>query len=126
MEYLHMQKPFPADVKGVDVSLDALDPNGNFIHIGDATSNMDGKFGLTWTPQVPGLYEVIATFAGSESYGSSYATTFLSSVEAPQPTPEPTATPAPQTDTYVLGLGIAAIIAIIVFGLLTLLMLRKR
>jgi hypothetical protein len=126
MEYLHMQKPIPADVKGVDVTLDALDPNSNFIHIGDATTNMDGKFGFTWTPQVPGLYEIIATFAGSESYGSSYATTFLSSIETPAETPPPDPTPAPMTDTYVLGMGAAALIAIIVIGFIIILMMRNK
>jgi hypothetical protein len=126
MEHLHMQKAIPADAKGVDVSLDALDPNGNFIHIGETTSDMSGCFGYTWTPEVPGTYQLIATFAGSESYGSSYATTYLSSVAAPEPTPPPEATPAPLTDTYVLGMGAAAIVAIIVIGLLIVLMLRKR
>jgi len=56
MEYLHMQKPIPADVTGVPVSLDTLDPNGNFVHIGDVTTDMSGTFGHTWTPEVPGEY----------------------------------------------------------------------
>lgn len=123
MEYLYMQKPIPGDATGVPVSIDAVDPNGNFIHVGDATSDMSGCFGLTWAPEVPGLYQVMATFAGSESYGSSYATTYLTSIDAPLPDPTPTPTPPPQTDTYIAGSTIAILagIAIAVF-----LILRKK
>ncbi len=126
MEYLHMQKQFPVDAKGVTVTLDAIDPNNNFIHIGETTSDTTGTFGLAWQPEVPGTYHIIATFAGSQSYGSSFGTTYLVAEEAPPPTPPPDPTPAPMTDTYVLGMGAAAIVVIIVFGLLILLMLRKR
>jgi outer membrane protein assembly factor BamB len=124
MEYLHQQKPIPSDATGVEVSLATLDPNGNLVQVGQTTSDLDGNFGFTWAPEVPGTYQIIATFAGSESYGSSYATTYLSAIEAPQPTPPPEATPAPMTDTYIIGFGSAMIIAIIVGFVLIL--LRKR
>ena len=55
MGYLHMQKPIPANVTGVEVSLDATDPNGNSIHIGTVTSDgISGMFKKMWTPQIPG------------------------------------------------------------------------
>ncbi|MHA2324977.1 MAG: outer membrane protein assembly factor BamB family protein [Promethearchaeota archaeon] len=123
MEYIHMQKNIPGDAKGVEVLLDAIDPNGNYIQIGQVTSDITGSFGFTWTPEVPGLYQIIATFAGSDSYGSSVASTYLSAIEAPQPTPAPTSTPAPMTDTYVVGTGVAVIVAIAVALLL---LLRKK
>ena len=123
MEYLHMQKAIPADAKGVEVSLDALDPNGNFIHIGETTSDMSGSYGFSWVPEVPGTHQIMASFAGSESYGSSYATTYLVVFEAPTQTQPPEATPAPMTDTYVVGTGIAVIAAIAVAALL---LLRKK
>jgi hypothetical protein len=126
MEYLHLQEPIPANAKGVEVSLDVIDSNGNFRNIGTATSDMTGTFGYMWEPDIPGQYIVIATFAGSESYGSSYAQTYMGVVDAPQPTPPPEPTPAPMTDTYVLGMGAAAIIAIIVIGLVMILLLRKK
>jgi len=126
MEYLYMQKQFPAQAKGVDVSLDVIDSNGNFRNIGTATTDASGTFGLLWAPDIPGQYTVLATFAGSESYGSSYAQSYLGVVDAPEPTPEPTPTPAPATDTYILGLGIAALIAIVVMGLLILMKLGKK
>ncbi len=126
MEYLHLQEPMPANAKGVEVSLDVIDSNGNFRNIGTATSDMTGTFGYMWEPDIPGQYTVIATFAGSESYGSSYAQTYMGVVDAPEPTAAPEATPAPMTDTYVLGMGVAAIAAIVVIGLLILMKLGKK
>jgi outer membrane protein assembly factor BamB len=126
MLYVYKQFPFPASAMGVDVSLDVYDSNGNFRNIGTATSDASGFFSYDWTPDIPGKYTVIATFAGSEAYYASYAETAFAVDDAPEPTPPPEPTPAPQTDSTLLGLGIAAVIAIVVFGLLTLLMLRKR
>jgi hypothetical protein len=112
MEYLYMQKPFPSDAKGVTVTLSTLDPNGNNVHIGEATSDTDGNFGFTWAPQVPGTHQIIATFAGSESYGSSYATCYLSVVGVLMIRRPPRSTPAPMTDTYIAGSAVAIIAAI--------------
>jgi hypothetical protein len=126
MEYLHLQNPMPTNAKGVEVSLDVIDSNGNFRNIGTTTSDLTGTFGYMWEPDIPGQYTVIATFAGSESYGSSYAQTYMGVVEAPQPTPPPEPTPAPMTDTYVLGMGATAIIVIIAIGLVLILMMRKK
>ena len=123
MEYLHMQKQFPADATGVDVSIDVIDANGNFRNIGTTTTDTTGSFGLLWEPDISGQYTVIATFAGTESYGSSYDQTYLGVVNAPQATPPPQATPAPMTDTYVVGTGIAVIAAI---GIAVFLILRKK
>jgi outer membrane protein assembly factor BamB len=126
MLYVYKQFPFPANVMGVDVSLDVIDANGNFRNIGTATSDASGFYSMDWKPDIPGKYTVIATFAGSEAYYASYAEAAFVVDEAPEPTPPPEPTPAPQTDATLLGLGIGAILAIIVFGLLILLMLRKR
>jgi hypothetical protein len=126
MEYLYEQKPIPADAVGVDVTLAVLDPNGNIYEVAAATSDMTGLFSATFDPMVPGLYTVIATFAGSNSYYGSCAETAINVMEAPEATPAPTPTPAPMTDTYVLGLGAAAIVAIVVIGLVIILMLRRR
>jgi hypothetical protein len=125
MEYLFMQQAYPADAKGVEVVLETLDPNGNFYEIGNTTSDITGAYGVTWEPPVPGDYQIIATFAGSASYGPSQAITYMSVAEAPEPTPAPTPTPAPMTDTYVIGFGSAAVIAIII-GFAILILLRKR
>jgi hypothetical protein len=60
MEYLYMQKPRPV-VTGVPVALSTYDPNGNYIHITEVTSDISGTYGIDWAPEVPGLYKVIAT-----------------------------------------------------------------
>jgi len=123
MEYLHMQKEAPAMASGVEVVVDVVDANGNYYNIGTTTSTSSGFYGLEFTPEVPGMYYIYATFAGSKSYGSSYAETAMTVVDAPEATPEPTATPAPQTDTYLAGSTIAIIAAIAVVAFL---LLRKK
>ncbi|MBN1244777.1 PQQ-like beta-propeller repeat protein, partial [Candidatus Bathyarchaeota archaeon] len=126
MEYMFMQQVYPADAKGVEVVLCVLDPNSNFYEIGRTTSDAEGNYGFAFAPEVPGTYQIIATFEGSNSYGPSSATSYLTVDEAPAATAEPTPPPASMTDTYVLGLGAGAIIAIIAVGIVLILMLRKR
>ena len=125
MEYLHMQKTIPADVKGVPVSLDAIDSNGNPVHIATVTSDMSGTFSYMWQPEITGKYTVTATFMGDDSYGSSWAETAVGVVEVPAtPTPEPPQA-APDYTGLIYGL-IAAVVIAIVIGLVNLLLLRKR
>jgi hypothetical protein len=124
MEYVYMQKPRPANATGVEVVLTVLDPNNNYYEVGRTTSDSDGFFKLSFTPEVPGEYTIIASFEGSGAYYGSHAKTAVNVEEAPAATPEPTPTPAPMTDTYVLGIGSAILIAVIIgFALL---LLRKR
>jgi len=131
MEYLYMQRPIAGiwgneTITGVPVSLDTVDPNGNCIHIADVvTDGYSGTFGYTWTPDVPGQYTVTATFIGDDSYGSSFATTYVSVSEAPPATatPEPPQEEPDNMPLYLLGATIAIIIAIAIVGIL---LLRKR
>jgi hypothetical protein len=126
MEYVYQNQPFPTDATGVEVTLAVEDANGNTYDIGTATTDTTGTFGFTWTPDIPGDYKVIATFAGSNSYyGSSAATHFYTS-DAPQPTPEPTHQPASAADLYFLPMSIVTIILIVIVGAVLLLMLRRR
>ena len=124
MLYVYKQFSRPTNATGVPISIDAVDPNGNYIHIGDATSDGSGRFHYTFTPQLSGDYTIYATFAGSKSYYPSFAQTELGIQEAPQPTAIPTASPIqmPPYEIYTVGTGIAIIIAIAVAVLL----LRKR
>lgn len=126
MEYVYMQQPKPTDAMGVDVTITVLDPNGNIYDVATATSDVNGFYSAVFTPPVPGKYTVYATFAGSEAYWPSSEVTALNVETAPEATPQPTPIPAPMTDTYVLGLGLGSIIAIIAIGLVVILMLRKR
>ena len=125
MEYVYMQYPRPTDVNGVEVTISVLDPNGNIYDVGTATSDASGTYCCLFTPPVPGLYTVIATFSGSEAYCGSSAETYLQVDNAPVVTPPPES-PAPMTDTYVLGLGVTSIVVIVAIGLVLVLMLRKR
>jgi hypothetical protein len=122
--YMDQAKP---DAKGVPVSLDTIDPNGNYYHIGDVTSDINGKYGIKFTPEVPGTYKIIATFAGSRSYGGSSATTYLSIDEAPTITAAPTPEAATSVaDQLILPATIGIIIAIAVATVVIVLALRKR
>jgi hypothetical protein len=124
MLYVYKQFERSADAVGVEVVVSVLDPNNNCYEVGRATSDASGAYGVAFTPEVPGKYTVIASFAGSGAYYGSYAQTALDVKEEPAITPEPTPTPAPRTDTYVLGIGTAILIAVIIgFALL---LLRKR
>ncbi|MBT0159995.1 hypothetical protein G4O51_08415 [Candidatus Bathyarchaeota archaeon A05DMB-2] len=126
MEYLHMQKSMPINVTGVVVKIDVIDANNNFRNIGTVTTDLSGHFGLAWTPDIPGQYTVIATFAGSNSYGSSYSMTYFNVDEPPQPTAAPTPTPVPMSEMYFLPAVTGIVIALAVVGALLVLMLRKR
>ncbi len=127
MPYVYMQKPKPTNTTGVPVSIDVIDANGNYRSIGTATTDSSGAFSLQWTPDIPGKYTVIATFAGSESYWPSSSETSFA-VDAAAPTLAPTAAPAQSAaDLYFVPAVIAIIVAIIIVGaVLAMIMLRKR
>ena len=117
----------PTNVKGVPVSINAIDPNGNSIHIADVTSDQNGVFSYLFASNIPGAYQITATFAGSQAYGPSSAGTALAIGEA-APTATPTPAPAQSVaDQYfipaIAGLFVLIIIVAIVLALL---MLRKK
>jgi hypothetical protein len=122
MEYLHMQMPKDGlwhneTLTGVPVKLTAIGPDGNVIDIGTATTNgYYGTFSKEWMPPTEGAYQIIATFEGDESYGSSGAATALSVGAAPTPVPSATSTPTNVNDITmpVMGLVAAGIVAIII------------
>jgi outer membrane protein assembly factor BamB len=99
MEYLYMQQPKPNDLTGVSVHLTALDSNGNTQEIGTAVSDYLGNYAFDWTPPIPGMYTVTASFEGSASYYPSEAgaSFVVSEAAAPAvtPTQPPTQTAAP-------------------------------
>jgi hypothetical protein len=126
MDYVYMQKPRPTDVTGVPVSIYAIDSNGNNRNIGETTSDANGFYSFQWTPDIPGKFTVIATFAGSESYWPSHAETAFAVDEA-APTLTPASTPQSVADTYFVPAIVGLFVLIIVVAIvLALLMLRKR
>jgi hypothetical protein len=99
-----MQKPRPTDAQGVEVFLTTIDPNGNTYELGRTTTDVSGTFGIAVGPPVPGLYKIIATFEGSESFYGSSVVTYINVEKAPSAAksmePELTATnPIATTET---------------------------
>jgi hypothetical protein len=126
MEYVYQQQPRPTNVTGVTVTISVIDSNNNQRVIGTTATNAMGTFRLTWTPDIPGDFNVIATFEGSDSYYGSSADTYFSASEAAQAAPEATPQPASMADLYFIPSVIGIIVAIIVVGVVMILMLRKR
>jgi hypothetical protein len=146
MEYLHMQKPMPTDATGVSVDLKAIDSSGTSTTIGTTTSDANGNFGYSWTPTTSGLYKIVATFAGTNSYGGSSATAYLTVVSAPSASPSgtpgptataPTGTPAqsvsPSTPTSPTGgtetavyVAVAAAVIVVVLALVAVVLRRRK
>jgi outer membrane protein assembly factor BamB len=125
MEAVYEQQPMPTNDTGIPVTVAVTDSNGNCYDIGTVTTSPTGTFGLTWTPIIPGNFTVTATFAGTQSYYGSFATTYFYA-NAAAPTAAPTATPqsnlATTADlmTYMVAVAIAIIIAIAIVGILIL------
>jgi hypothetical protein len=126
MLYVYKQFERPANVMGVEVVVSVIDPNNNVYEVGRTTSDSSGFYMLSFTPEVPGDYTIVASFAGSGAYYGSFAETGITVEEAPAATPVPTDSPVSAADLYLVP-GIAGIIvAIAVVGVVIVLMLRKR
>jgi hypothetical protein len=127
MAYLYMQQPEPMNATGVPVTLTYTDPNGNTYPMGTTTSDITGHYAYKFTPTLPGVYTITATFSGSNSYYSSSAETSFTYAAPPAATAAPTATPTSVANMYfvpaIAGLFVLIIIVAIVLALL---MLRKK
>ena len=87
-----MQQPMPHNITGVSsFPRTLLTQTATYRQIGATTSDASGMFTYTWTPDIPGNYTVIATFAGSGGYYGSSAETSIHA--GTTPTPAPTASP---------------------------------
>jgi len=127
MEAVYMQQSMPTNVTGVLVTFYVLDSNHNYRSIGTTTTNALGDYSFTWTPDITGNYTVYATFAGTDAYyGSTASTGFYAS--SPGATPPPTASPPSglaSTSTVEYGV-VAIIIVIIIIGAIIVLMLNRK
>jgi len=84
MQYVYNQFGQPW-ASGVQVKLEVvMDPNGNYYDIGTATTDTSGFYSIAWEPEVPGQYMILASFAETESYYSSYVETAIVVDEAPE------------------------------------------
>jgi hypothetical protein len=82
MEYAYMQQRHPRDLlgrdaKGVTVHITAMDPNNNTRDFGTATTDAWGNYVFEFEPEVPGMYQLIVTFEGSNAYWRSSTTTYV-------------------------------------------------
>jgi hypothetical protein len=126
MESVYMQQPVQSNTTGVPVTIDVMDGNGNYRNIGTTTSDAEGTFSYTWTPDIPGDYKVYAHFDGSESYYPATATTTFHIMEPAATPTQQLAQPASMVDQYFLPAVIAIILTIVIVGAVLLLALRKR
>jgi hypothetical protein len=103
MQYLYMNKPMPDNANGVPVKIEAIDADGNSFTIGTTTSDVNGNYGIIWNPPHEGIFTIVATFEGSETYWSSFATAKLG-VGAASDAASSSPTPIPNTDALA-GVG---------------------
>jgi outer membrane protein assembly factor BamB len=125
MQYVYMQFPRPADVSGVQITLSVIDSNGNSNDIGTITSDSNGNFMHSWSPEITGPHTIIATFTGSASYWPSHTQAVLAIGENNNNNNNGPAQP-PAADSYFIPAVIAIILAIAIVGALIMMMLRRR
>jgi hypothetical protein len=110
MLYVYKQFPRP-DVDGVTVTLDAVNPSGEFINIGTVTSDSSGLYSYKWTPGDEGKYTIIASFMGSKAYWPSYSETAVSVDPVSSGGPI-----EPETQPPLITTEVAILIAVIVIA----------
>jgi hypothetical protein len=127
MGYVYQQKPLPMTFTGVTVNIDVIDSNGNYRTIGTTTTtDAKGQYNLIWTPDISGNYQVIASFAGTNGYWPSSATTAFNVMEAAAtPTPVPT-TPPTMADLYFVPAIAGLFVFVAIIGVVIILVLSKR
>jgi len=127
MMYVYKTEQMPTTVTGVTVTLEAVDPNGNYQTLGTTTTDMFGNYGLMITPEVEGQYMIMASFSGSGAYYGSTDSTYLAVSPALAPeTPIEPETPV-ETPLITTELAIIAAIAVAaVIGIASFWALRKR
>jgi hypothetical protein len=135
MSYLHLQSQLqnslhPDAPTGVPVSIDAIDPKGNYVHVGDTTTDVSGAFSFKWTPDQVGKYTVTATFTGSPSYGSSFAESAVGVDAAPatnnNSNTNSNVSTSPDNTNLLYGILGAVVVAIILAIVAIAVVLRKK
>jgi hypothetical protein len=125
MEYVYEQQPLPTNTTGVPVTISVVDSNGNYRQIGETTS-VDGTFSYTWTPDIAGDYEVIASFSGSNSYWPSSAIGHFTASDVATTAPTSTTPSGVATTTDLMTyMVIGVIVILIAIAIVGVLLLRK-
>jgi outer membrane protein assembly factor BamB len=135
MEFLHMQMPIDGiwhdiQMTGVPVMLTAINSKGEYIDIGEVTTNAYyGTFQKAWMPPADDTYEIIASFGGDASYGNSAASTAVSvsvAPEVPDTNNNPVETDALSPSEFYNAIALATVAIIVAIAAIGLLLLRKR
>jgi hypothetical protein len=126
MAYVYQQQPKPTNFTGVDVSIIVLDSNGNYQELGTVTTDNTGAYSIVWQPDIPGTFKVFASFAGTNGYWPSRATTtFASDATASTSTAIPIE--ATMADQYFIpAISILAVLVLVTLVLVVLSIFRKR
>ncbi|MCL1977902.1 MAG: PQQ-binding-like beta-propeller repeat protein [Candidatus Bathyarchaeota archaeon] len=114
MLYVYKQFERPSDIKGVPIVIDAIDPTGEYVTLGTATSDASGKFVFEFKPTMEGTYTIYTYFDGSASYYGSWAQEDMIVMAAADTTTNSNNSPY---ELYIIGMGIAVIIAVLLVGL---------
>jgi outer membrane protein assembly factor BamB len=114
MLYVYKQFDQPM-ANGVPITIAVIDPNGNYNIIGETTSDLNGRFSFEYIPETEGQYTIYALFNGSASYYQNSAQNEITVTAA--------AKGNPPYELYIIGMGIAIIITVIIASLL---ILRKK
>ncbi len=126
MSYVYQQQTLPLNTTGVPITISVIDANGNYRTIG-TTTTVSGTYAFTWTPDILGQYEVIATFDGTNSYYPSSAVAYFYASDAPTPAPTAQMPTGFVTTTELMTYLVVGVIAIIIaLAIATLLITRKR
>jgi len=117
MLYVYKQFSRPMDTTGVEVVVFAQQGE-HVIDIGRTTSDANGRFSISWTPpaDATGEWDIYAYFDGSASYYGSFAKTEMAVSAAPVVDEVET----PPYEWYIVGMGLAILAVVIIFGLLSL------
>ncbi len=126
MGYVYQQEPQPSNYTGVTVALSVVDSNGNYRQIGTATTDATGIYSYTWTPDISGDFTVYANFVGTNGYWPSYAEDHFTVMQASSPSPTSQPVDLSSTQNYILGIGAAIIVVVIIIGAVLALLVRKR
>jgi hypothetical protein len=131
MEHIHIAQPLDGiyhneTITGVPVTITAIGSKGDFINIGQVTTNgYYGTFSKEWTPPNEDTYTIVASFAADDSYGSSDAATAVTVGPAPDAPTEQPAVEIPDYTMLFFGM-IAAIAVAIIVGVVNLVVYARK
>ena len=128
MEAVYQQQEMPHNITGVPITISVVDSNNNYRDIGTTTSDYTGHFGLTWTPDIPGNYTVIANFQGTNSYYPTSSSTYFSATEPATviSTPQAVQIGLATASDLMMYMTISIVAIIIAIAIAVLLILRKK